>query len=190
MKCLEFNKILDFIDQKLSKSEAQKVEAHIQQCIKCADQAEWAKGTLSAMKSPSLVDAPEYVIQKAVGIFPKQKAKIADWVLAKLNFDSWMVPEMAGVRSEDAGPRQRIYQTASYKIVLMNEPGRWIGQIVSEREGAEIAGCLIELSSGKKVLRSTVTNENGEFMLLADANKNLQLKIYGISEWIIINGLN
>jgi hypothetical protein len=190
MKCLEFNKILDFVDQNLSKAETQKVEAHLQECTKCAEQAEWAKMTFSAMKNSSLVDAPEYVIQKAVGIFPKQKAKIADWVLAKLNFDSWMVPEMAGVRSEDAGPRQRIYQTASYKIVLMNEPGRWIGQIVSEREGVEIAGCLIELSSGKKVLGSTMTNENGEFMLMADSKKNLQLKIHGQPESILISGLN
>ena len=123
------------------------------------------------MKNSTLIEAPEYVIQKAISIFPEQKMKLVDWVTAKLNFDSWLTPEMAGVRSEEVGPRQRIYNTDSYKIVLMNEPGRWIGQIVSGREGVETAGCLVELSSGKKVLGTTVTNQNGEFMFTADATK-------------------
>jgi hypothetical protein len=186
MKCPEFSKILDFIENRLAKSESQKLETHIQECAKCVDQAEWARKTLATMKNSSPIEAPEYVIQKAVSIFPKEKVKIADWVIAKLNFDSWLAPEMAGVRSKEAGSRQLIYHTGSYKIVLMNEPGRLIGQIVSDRSDVETAGCLIELSSGKKFLGSTVTNQNGEFMLNAAAKKNLTLKIHGQPESVLI----
>ncbi len=186
MKCPEFDKILDLIENRLGKSEAKKVDTHMKSCTNCIEQAEWARKTMASMKNSTLIEAPEYVIQKAISIFPKERAKLLDWVTAKLNFDSWLTPEMAGVRSEDAAPRQRIYQTDSYKIVLMNEPGRWIGQIVSGREGVETAGCLVELSSGKKILGSTVTNQNGEFMFNAGANKNLTLKIHGQPESILI----
>jgi hypothetical protein len=72
----------------------------------------------------------------------------------------------------------------------MNEPGRWIGQIVSEKPGVETAGCLVELSSGKKQLGSTVTNQNGEFMFTANRGKNLQLKIHGQPETVLISNLN
>jgi hypothetical protein len=186
MKCPEFSKILDLIENRLAKSERQTLDAHIHECAKCMDQAEWARKTLATMKNSSLIEAPEYIIQKAISIFPKEKVKISDWVIAKLNFDSWRTPEMAGVRSEDAGPRQLIYHTNSYKIVLMNEPGRLIGQIVSDRADVETAGCLIELSSGRKTLGSTVTNQNGEFMLSAEPKKNLTLKIHGQPESVLI----
>jgi hypothetical protein len=186
MKCPESSKILDLIENRLAESESQKLETHIQECAKCVDLTEWARRTLATMKNSSLVDAPEYVIQKAVSIFPKEKVKISDWIIAKLNFDSWRTPEMAGMRSEDAGPRQLIYHTYSYKIVLMNEPGRLIGQIVSDRANVETAGCLIELSAGKKTLGSTVTNQNGEFMLNTETRKNLTLKIHGQPESVLI----
>ncbi len=190
MKCPEFMKILDLVDNRLGKVETQKIKGHISTCAKCTDQAEWARKTLSSMKSSGLVDAPEYAIQKAISIFPKEKVKLAEWVIAKLNFDSWMSPQTAGVRSEDAGPRQRIYQTESYKIILMNEPGRWIGQVVSEKPGVEAAGCLVELSSGKKHLGSTITNQNGEFMFSSNRNNDLQLKIHGQAETVVIGNLN
>ncbi|HEY7160775.1 MAG TPA: hypothetical protein VH815_05920 [Acidobacteriota bacterium] len=134
---------------------------------------------MAAMKGMSLVDAPDYVVQRAIALFPKKATKFSDWVLAKLSFDSLVTPQLAGVRAEEAGPRQRIYQTDSFKIILMTESDRWIGQIVPTQPGVETAGCLVELTSKHKVLKSTVTNQNGEFMLSGKPSKNAELKIHG-----------
>ena len=179
MKCPEFQIILDLMESRLDKKESQKIETHVSECKNCADKLKWAKESLAAMKSMAIVDAPDYVIQNAISIFPKKAVKFSDWVLAKLSFDSWVTPQLAGVRAEDAGPRQRIYQTETCKIILMTEPDRWIGQIVPTQPGIETAGCLVELTSKHKVLKSTVTNQNGEFMLLVKPTKNAELKIHG-----------
>ncbi|MCI0447878.1 hypothetical protein L0152_32265, partial [bacterium] len=59
------------------------------------------------------------------------------------------------------------------------EPDRWIGQIVPTQPGIETSGCLVELTSKHKVLKSTVTNQNGEFMFPVRPTKNAELKIHG-----------
>jgi hypothetical protein len=188
MKCPEFQIILDMIENRLDRTQNKKTQTHISECKDCSEKLQWAQESLDAMKSMALVDAPDYVIQKAISIFPKKAAKFSDWVLAKLSFDSWLTPQMAGVRAEEAGPRQRIYQTDSCKIILMTEPYRWIGQLVPTQPGVETAGCLVELTSKHKVLKSTVTNQNGEFMLTGKPSKNAELKIHG-PEAILVRDL-
>jgi hypothetical protein len=188
MKCPEFQIILDLIESRLDRSQNQKIQTHINECNHCSEKLNWAKESLAAMRDTALVDAPDYVIQRAIALFPKKAAKFSDWVLAKLSFDSWVTPQLAGVRAEDAGPRQRIYQTDSCKIILMTEPDRWIGQIVPIQPGVETAGCLVELTSKHKVLKSTVTNQNGEFMLPGKPSKNAELKIHG-PEAILVRDL-
>src|SRR5262245_1554363 len=145
MKCPEFQIIVDLIENRLDRTQTQKTQTHISGCKNCGEKLKWARESLAAMKGMALVDAPDYVIQRAISIFPKKAAKFSDWVLAKLSFDSWVTPQLAGVRAEEAGPRQRIYQTDSCKIILMTEPDRWIGQLVPTQPGVDTAGCLVEL---------------------------------------------
>lgn len=188
MKCPEFQILLDLLENRVESSQTRKIQTHVTECENCSEKLEWARESQEAMKNMRLVDAPDYVIQKAISIFSKKPAKFSEWILAKLSFDSWITPKLAGVRSEDAGPRQRIYQTESCKIILMTEPDRWIGQIVPTQPGVEIAGCLVELTSKHKVVKSTVTNQNGEFMLAGKPSKNAELKIHG-PEAILVRDL-
>jgi hypothetical protein len=189
MKCPEFQILLDLIESRLDRTQTKKMETHVSECNNCSDKLKWARESLSAMKNMSLVDAPDHVIQKAISLFPKKAASFSDWILAKLSFDSRLTPQLAGVRAEDAGPRQRIYQTDTCKIILMTEADRWIGQIVPTQPGVDAAGCLIELTSKQhKVLETTVTNQNGEFMLAVKPSKNVELKIHG-PEAILVRDL-
>lgn len=188
MKCPEFQIILDLIDGRLDRTQNRKIETHVNECSNCAEKLKWAKASLGAMKNSALVDAPDYVIQRGISIFPKKTAKFSDWVLAKLSFDSWVTPQLAGVRGEDSATRQRIYQTDTCKIILMNEPDRWIGQIVPTQPGIETAGCLVELTTKHKVLKSTITNKNGEFILAVKPTKNAEIKIHG-PEAIVVRDL-
>lgn len=192
MKCPELEQILDLKEGRLERSAANQIQAHLKECADCEATARWAEKTLSALHSRSLVDAPEYAIQKAVGLFTAKKATLADWVLAKLNFDTGLMPATAGVRSANTAPRQRIFETDAYKIILMSEAGpeniRWTGQIVANQPDADTAGCLVELAKGKKIVGHSLTNQNGEFILNSPKGR-VDLRLHCDPQSIIIPNL-
>ena len=190
MKCPETDKILDLVEDRIRATERKKMEAHVAECSKCAQIKAWATRTLRLMRSDSLRDAPENVIQKAVKSFSVQPATDT-WVPAKLEFDSWMVPAMQGIRASNRGPRQWVYQTKHYKIILMlqqqQEEKSLIGQIVPLQPGTETRGCLVEVATKSQPLSRKVTNANGEFLIPAVKGKQLQIKIHGDAESVVIS---
>src|SRR5215471_4041324 len=100
MKCPETDKILDLVEDRIRATERKKIEAHVSECSKCAQTKAWATRTFRLMRSDSLHNAPEDVIQKAVKSFSAQPTTHT-WVPAKLEFDSWMVPAMQGIRASN-----------------------------------------------------------------------------------------
>lgn len=192
MKCPELSEVLDLIENRLDTSSRKRIESHVLQCAGCTGKKEWAERTMTAMKNQNqLYDAPEYAIQKAAKLLPARKQGLGDWILAKLDFDSWMAPATAGVRAEDRGPRQCVYVTDAYRVYLMLEAGdkngRMVGQLVANSASAEPSHCLVEVSDSKKVLGKTITGESGEFLFEVPRNKNLQLKIHGDPESVLIS---
>lgn len=185
----EFAEILDLLDGKLAAGRAKIVETHLKSgCGECAENAKWARLTTSVMKSADLVDAPEFVVQKAIRAFPRKRLSLQDWVRAKLEFDSFLVPEAQGVRSEDAGPRQWTYATSSHKVYLMLQSGSAGDTLTGQVTGAskaETTSCLVQLVRGKKIVASGSTNENGEFVL-SPVPAKCDLRIHGDSESILI----
>jgi hypothetical protein len=193
MRCPELEEILDFLDNRLERSRANVLRSHIESCVSCRETSEWASNTKTAIQSKDLVDAPEYLIKKAIAVFPQKKASFKEWVLAKLSFDSGLVPLTAGVRSSQTAPRQRIYETDTYKIILMSEQGadvtRWTGQIVATQPEAETSDCLVEIVKGKKSINKSVTNQNGEFLLTSPPGKQFELRVHGQPESVLIQNL-
>lgn len=191
MKHPQFSEILDYFENRLSSSAKKRVQTHLDSgCSSCQSDVEWLSRNLGLMKSESvLYDAPENLVQKAIDVFPEKKHTVRDWVKARLQFDSWKVPQTAGVRSGGQGPRQWIYSSDSYKIHLMldetTEGQQIIGQLVSDNPETDIAGCLIELTRNDKQLEWVCTNQNGEF-LLSSVPTQFELKIHGSPESILL----
>lgn len=190
MKCPEFSQIIDKIEGRLEPVENAKLESHLADCASCAEKKLWSERSIQAMKNQvPAFDAPEYAIRKAIALMPEKKAGLAEWILAKLDFDSWAQPALSGVRAEDRGARQVVYVTDAYRIHLMMEPqgktGRVTGQIIPKTP--EYAEYLVELADAKKVLNQTKTSNHGEFLLEGPRNKELHLKIHGEAESVLIS---
>jgi hypothetical protein len=186
----EFAEILDLLEGKLPSGLKNKVESHLESgCSGCAESMQWARLTTSLMKSADLIDAPEFMVQKALRAFPRKRRSLQEWIHARLEFDSSLVPALQGVRSEDAGPRQWTYATRSHKVFLMLQPGSkgsmLTGQVVAGSSKSDNVSCLVELIRGKKVVASGSTNENGEFML-SPVPAKCDLRIHGDRESILI----
>jgi hypothetical protein len=192
MKCPEFSEILDFIENKLSPDSKKRLEKHLKSgCLKCNDQYGWALETIQLMKSSKMVEAPEYVVKKANSLFPERKKKLFDWVRAQLDFDSWSVPEIAGVRSKHLGPRQLSYGTENYKVILLlqseKDSATLTGQLIPKMSTAKVEGCLVQLRSKSKIINSKFTNAAGEFILSPVPSKKFVLLIHGDPESIRIS---
>lgn len=186
----EFAEILDLLEGKLASGLKNKVDSHLRSgCSDCAENMKWARVTTSLMKSADLIDAPEFVVQKALRAFPRKRRSLQEWIRARLEFDSALAPALQGVRSEDAGPRQWTYATSSHRVFLMLQPGAkgstLTGQVVAGSLKSDPASCLVELIRGKKVVASGSTNENGEFTL-SPVPAKCDLRIHGDEESILI----
>ena len=191
MKCPEFQEILDLVEDKLKPEARKKVEKHISGgCHQCREVRDWASKTIQLMNQDQLVDAPEYAVQKAISLFQGKKNSVLDWVRGKLDFDSWAMPAMAGVRSEDRGPRQMVYITGHYKVVLLlpyaRENSMLTGQLIGTDSEAIAKGCLVQVAIKRKIIDSSLTNASGEFVLSSVPDKKAELLIYGEPESIRI----
>jgi hypothetical protein len=188
-KHLAFSEILDMLENRLNGPAKKSAQDHLKtDCKECKAQYDWAARSLPLLKANnSLFDAPEFLVQKAVALFPKKKASFKDWIVAKLEFDSWTAPQMAGVRSADRGLRQQTFSSESYKILVMGGDGNLVGQLMANKPGADFGGCLVEAIHSKKVLASTTTSSSGEFVLHMPPRKRVQIKIHGDQESILIS---
>lgn len=187
--CPEFAEILDWIERKQSPASKSRLESHFKKgCSHCEQSIHWAKSITTAIKSNDLMDAPDFMIEKALALFPPKRSSLQEWIRAKLTMDSSLVPAM-GVRGEN-GPRMQTYSTSKHTVHLMLQKGKDVstvtGQIVPNVESAGISGCLVELLAKKKRVVSTTTNESGEFAISA-ARLVSELRIHTDGESILID---
>lgn len=193
MKCPQFQEVLDLVDGNLPSSMGEKVKRHLQTgCVKCAESYGWASQIVQSMKANEVVQPPEYVAQRALALFQRREEGLLDWVRAKLDFDSWSVPELAGIRSEDRGPRQYSYITENYQVVMMlQQQGKKLfsltGQLIAKSPSAAIEGCLIQVSGKNKIIESKVTGKSGEFIFSSVPSKNFDLLIHADPESVRIS---
>ena len=101
-----------------------------------------------------------------------------------LVFDSFRQPELAGVRSTGALPRQLLYKAGRYTIKVQVEPGAAsdrlciVGQILDEQDPAAVLRDIaVSAMKGTRTLGRTHTNRMGEFHLEPDATEKLQLSV-------------
>jgi hypothetical protein len=191
MRCPEFSEIVDYLEGRLNGVGKRKFENHLATgCQDCRKTMDWFQKFMTTMKSEKvLYDAPENSIQKALSIFGEQKKSVQEWVVAHLQFDSWMEPQMAGIRSDQLGPRHWIYWTDAYKIHVMLDPStegdELIGQLAPNIREADVAGCLVELTSKNRRVSTLYTNQNGEFRFTS-VPKTFELRIHGTPESVLI----
>jgi hypothetical protein len=119
------------------------------------------------MRDDDTVDAPEYVIARALRLLrtPTELAtpSLLQRIIAVLRSDSRSMPLATGLRSGDQMPRSLIYNAEGFDIDLQIAPraGRW--QIQGQILGEALSGTVVLRSQQQSL--STAINELGEFNL-------------------------
>jgi hypothetical protein len=177
MRCPSFEKLIDYIDNRLAEPDRAKVAEHLATgCGSCAENRDWYERVRLTASTDDSVAPPSWVLKRAVRIFeaaerPRISERIKQ-VIASLVFDSFARPSLAGVRSSETVNRQLLYRAGEYNIDLQiasfaSTSTELMGQILREGDAnfESVSGLTIEVAREKEKVLSTVTDEMGEFRI-------------------------
>ncbi len=178
MKCPSFERLIDYLDNRLPEDEAAGVSAHLTaSCADCAESRDWYKQVRDVAAADDTVAPPSWVLKRAIRIFdaPREHPKLAARLgqsIAALVFDSFARPVLAGVRSTETANRQLLYRAGDFSIdlqVTSSEDSRadLIGQVLKQGDPTfeSVAGLEFGIARGGETVFSAVTDEMGEFIV-------------------------
>jgi hypothetical protein len=185
---------IDFARNLASPQDATAMKSHLQSgCESCAkEKATWTKLATFA-KTEAQYEPPENVVNMAKALVqaPKPEKALRLREIAELVFDSFLTPQLAGVRSvAGVGSRQLLYRAGEVMIDVRfeasDESERFAltGQVFRD-QGSKVGITRVPISliSGKNELARTSTNQFGEFYLEHEsADKNMQVSLEVNSE--------
>lgn len=166
-------------------------------CESCAkERAIWSK-LAGFAKTEAEFEPPAHVVNAAKALMQAPKREIGEKAglrvreIAELVFDSFLTPQLAGVRSAaGVGSRQLLYRAGEVMIDVRfeasDESERFAltGQVFRD-QGSKVGMTRVPISliSGKNELARTSTNQFGEFYIEHEsADKNLQVSLEVNSE--------
>lgn len=131
-------------------------------------------------------DPPEWVVERALALFPSPVAKPAsDWIrhVGEILFDSWHSPALAGLRAGRGSSRQLRYRADDLEVELQLERvsggrGLQIVGLVSTSPGPQGLGrATIDLCAGDQI-HATECNGFGEFQIEVKPTPGTRLLIH------------
>jgi hypothetical protein len=175
MNCPGFERLIDFLDDRLDEAEAARMADHLStNCNTCDESRDWYLKIKTIAASDDSIAPPSWVFKRAVRIFetarrPRLAARVGQ-AIASLVFDSLARPALAGVRSTETANRQLLYSAGDYTVdlqVAVAEHARadLIGQVLMEGEATfdSVSGLKLDIARGGNVVFSVTTDEMGEF---------------------------
>jgi len=178
MKCPGFEKLIDYLDGLLKTEAADAVATHLASgCERCAADRQWYETVKAVAAGDDTTEPPPWVLRRALNLFAgdRERASLGQRIgeaIAKLVFDSMARPALVGVRSTETANRQLMYSAGDYSIdvqvMTAYQPrAEVIGQILrkSEQRFESVAGLALDLKCEGDVVKSTITNDLGEFAL-------------------------
>ncbi|MEK6300689.1 MAG: carboxypeptidase-like regulatory domain-containing protein [Acidobacteriota bacterium] len=203
MKCPTFERLIDFLDERLASSSAAAVVAHLDTgCSHCASDRAWYESLKRVAASDDSVEPPPWVLKRALKVFEEPGrtrttvASRAGRLIASLLFDSLSQPAVAEARSVGADGRQLLYRAGDYSIDLQVTPAgqnrsNLAGQILREGEFSfeSVAALPLQLSGASGSRYSIVTSDRGEFSVSSLELGTYELRIDAQGSWLTIEGL-
>lgn len=171
----------------VSNPEHKEMESHLANgCANCiAAITTWKQVQTIAVREGSY-SAPENAIRMAKLVFAeKWAAENARPEFARLTFDNWMNPALAGVRSAGAAARQMVYEVDGLAVDLRFDAPpsstklSLTGQVLDQRvPRASLEDAEVILWTQKSLpVAETKANAFGEFNVEFEAQNNLRLSI-------------
>jgi hypothetical protein len=154
-------------------------------CRKCGATLALLRQVDATAKRDSALELPKAAVQQARSIFALEKPariELNARTVARLVFDSFREPAMAGVRTTGHIARQMMYSAGDYTIDVRLEPDAdpaqvvMVGQILHQSQTAT-GSVPVVLQGARRELSRAVTTEFGEFQFVYRPVTSLRLLI-------------
>ncbi|MFY9532358.1 MAG: hypothetical protein WBC04_12425 [Candidatus Acidiferrales bacterium] len=188
MKHFKSQDWVDFARSSVSEEQRNAMQGHLDDgCEKCAKEFQVWKGFAEFAGREAAYEPPEGIVRIVKAALPSERpqesgSRITE--VAQIVFDSLRQPQLAGVRSTHAAPRQLLYRAGAILIDMRLEAQSGsdkvslIGQVLDSREsGKGLGEVLVHLLSGRNELALTRTNPLGEFRLECGSGRDLQISL-------------
>ncbi len=158
------------------------MESHLADgCARCRRMVDVLSGVAVAARADAAYEPPDSVVRLAMAIFqPARPTRLT----ARLIFDSFSQPALAGVRSQDRLTRHSIYEAGNYCVDLRIEHQRAggtatiVGQLADrDHPGADAAKVRVLLKRRSETVASAACNRFGEFHLDYRPSPSLRLDV-------------
>jgi anti-sigma factor RsiW len=176
-----------------SPAEAATVEAHLSGCAECVAMLHRWDEVKTIAACECMYTPPDPVVRMARLEFAALRRDDARAITAKLTFDTFAQPLLAGVRSMTATPRQVVYEADGLTVDLRFDRQRTskevhlIGQVLDKRlPRASSADAVVTLwtANGLPIVEVS-TNSFGEFHLEFEEEDRLRLSIQAVGRPIV-----
>jgi hypothetical protein len=184
MTHFESTEWLDLARGAVSPDASAQMKKHLETgCNKCSEMAAEMNKIAQMSKREASYEPPKAAVHAAKALMAIQKlaeAPRAERHILQILFDSATQPLLAGVRGASAG-RQLLYQKDNCCIDIRMEAksgGRveMVGQVLdSGAIGRGLDQIPVSLQRGEQIFARTLTNHFGEFRLVLDDTKNVQM---------------
>jgi anti-sigma factor RsiW len=168
-----FERLTEFADGQLNATNQAAVQRHVDGCQRCSSAVRWLQRALVAMRADDTEPVPEHVISRLLPIFDRRLRRsepepvgLTRRLVGILRFDSGtnLVPAF-GLRADQQGPRQLLFEAEPYEIDVRAEPlgQEWTvsGQLLGPDEATTGE---VELLGGDSTIQSPL-NDMLEFRL-------------------------
>ena len=174
MKHPNFQKLVNYLDDKLGVDEAQEIKAHVTVCAQCETELNRARYLVTTRQDDDLV-APELsLLNLVVTAFRRQQSRLPDRPQhgASLEFDSWTKMAPLGVRGM-VQERQLLFSEGMFDVdlqIVKDPPNSSTftlrGQFLAHDEAsgfADLSGIEIRLTDATNTERRGLTDSLGQF---------------------------
>jgi hypothetical protein len=177
---------IDFARGLLSRNEREAMQAHLDAgCTPCNETAAFFSDVARRAKADAAYQVPAYAVQYARAIYSLQRpeeVRLLPRTMARLVYDSFREPLLAGVRSQHCVAHQLMYVAGPYCVDLRLEQDREskhvlvIGQIANRELGAVgVPEIPVFMLSRNSIVAKTVSNKFGEFAMEYKPRSGLRL---------------
>ncbi|GAB4578170.1 MAG: hypothetical protein Fur0022_09030 [Anaerolineales bacterium] len=195
---LSFENLLDWVEGRLSASDAERVAAIVAADTALQEEVAWIRKFHQTAEKTIWTDPPAEVLtalNRQFADYAAQNRPPSTWerLVAMLKFDSQMQPTASGVRATIfSGERQLVYQTAFVDIALtiqLSTPRKKytiLGQVLAA-QGHNTEIFSVQLIQHGEEKAFAVTDEGGEFVFEGISGGAYELAIHSDQhEYIII----
>jgi len=200
MKCPPKETLIDYVAREIDTPTADGIRAHVDSgCHECAAELTRLHSLRKHFSPGALEEPPSWVLKRAQSIPLDANVGLAGGFagrLARLVFDTFRDPLPAGVRSATLSGRQMLYRVLEFDIdIRVDESGngrsRISGQVLPgpDRSLDAVAGAEVALSTGRRVVALSTTNEIGEFAFEGLADGDYALSIDVLDEILVVDSI-